>query len=147
MNDFTAALERVRLGENLQVGDLVTLLGAVETDQIQALHTAAYEVKAREVGKVVYFRGLIELGNICVRDCVYCGIRRDNTKIKRFTLSIEDIVRGAKLAHDFGYGSLVLQGGEREDEHHADFITEALEKLHAATNHELAITLSRRESR
>ena len=142
MNDFTAALERVRLGENLQVSDLVTLLGAVETDQIQALHTAAYEVKAREVGKVVYFRGLIELGNICVRDCVYCGIRRDNTKIKRFTLSIEDIVRGAKLAHDFGYGSLVLQGGEREDEHHADFITEALEKLHAATNHELAITLS-----
>jgi biotin synthase len=139
---FHQALDRVCGGGEPRAEDLATLLGAVAPDQIAALHEAAYAVKVREVGKVVYFRGLIELGNLCVRDCVYCGIRRDNTKIERFTLSLDEIVEGARLAHEFGYGSLVLQGGEREDEAHTDFIAEALEKIHAATGSELAITLS-----
>lgn len=139
---FHAALERVRLGEGVSSEDLVVLLGAVNPAEIQALHQAAYAVKVREVGKVVYFRGLIELGNLCVRDCVYCGIRWDNTKIPRFTLTVPEIVRAAELAHQFGYGSLVLQGGEREDPDHTDFIADALEQIHAATGGALGITLS-----
>ena len=41
-----------------------------------------YEASARRrdslFGRRVYFRGLIEISNHCVRDCLYCGIRRSN---------------------------------------------------------------------
>jgi biotin synthase len=145
--DLQSAIQRVKaagadLSASVELADVALLLNALTPEQTETLHRAAYEVKAREVGKVVYFRGLVELGNLCVRDCVYCGIRRDNTSIERFTLDIQEIIAGAKLAHEYGYGSLVLQGGEREDEGHIDFITEALEKIHEATGGELAITLS-----
>lgn len=140
---FTAALERVR--ENAggaAAADLELLLSAQTEDEVRALHRAAYQVKLREVGPVVYLRGLIELGNNCARDCLYCGIRLSNDLVERFTLTAEQIVAGARLAHEFGYGSLVLQGGERNDKAHTEFITEALERVHRATGGELSVTLS-----
>ena len=34
-----------------------------------ALFAAAYAVKCREIGKAVSFRGLVEFGNVCEKDC------------------------------------------------------------------------------
>ena len=137
---FSAALERVQT--EAAAADLELLLSARDHDEVSALHRAAYQVKLREVGPVVFLRGLVELGNSCARDCLYCGIRRSNDLVERFALTVEQIVAGARLAREFGYASLVLQGGERNDAAHADFITEALQQIHEATGGELAVTLS-----
>jgi biotin synthase len=122
--DFTSALERVRSAGGLPAAaDLEWLLAATDEDETRLLRETAYQVKLREVGPVVWMRGLVELGNVCAKDCVYCGIRAGNEAVERFTLTVEQIVAGARLAHEFGYGSLVMQGGERSDQAHADFIT------------------------
>jgi len=140
--EFRSTLARVRAGDNVTRDDLALLLEAPEGEAQDVLHAVAYEVKSREVGRVVYLRGLIEMSNVCRRNCNYCGIRRDNRDVDRFTLTAKEIVAGAVRAHKFGYGSVVLQGGERQDPGHIAFITDILARIHAATRHELAITLS-----
>lgn len=63
----------------------------------------------------VYLRGLIEISNICKKNCLYCGIRCGNCSVQRYELSDEQILQEAQFALDAGYGSVVLQGGERTD--------------------------------
>ena len=96
--------------------DLVTLLGLTDADDRQALYDAAYAVKAETVGRVAYYRGLIEFSNRCIKNCRYCGIRRDNAEVERFDTERDDILAMARWTYEAGYGSLTLQSGERQDE-------------------------------
>ncbi|MBR4660057.1 MAG: hypothetical protein IKO77_01340 [Bacteroidales bacterium] len=43
----------------------------------EQLRAQAYRTKIATVGEKVYLRGLIEISNICVKNCLYCGIRHD----------------------------------------------------------------------
>ena len=43
------------------------------------LYSEAKRVKNENIGNNVYLRGLIEISNICTKDCYYCGIRKSNT--------------------------------------------------------------------
>lgn len=126
----------------LTEAELAFLLRLDAPEALRMLFDAAYRVKLREVGKTVHLRGLIELGNRCVKNCLYCGIRRDNTRENRFTLTMDEVLAGAEKILAFGYGSLVLQAGERTDAAWADFITEAVTKIKALDHGALGITLS-----
>ena len=120
MMDLIVRAER---GENLSRQELAQLIALEDPALCQALYDAAYRVKVQLVGKQVFLRGLIEYSNICTRNCLYCGIRRENSRIKRFQLTESEILSAASLANDYGYGSIVLQGGERSDSRAVDFIT------------------------
>lgn len=62
--------------------DLIALLSITDPDELQALYDAAYAVKAAGVGRVVYYRGLVEFSNYCIKDCKYCGIRKSNDEVE-----------------------------------------------------------------
>ena len=51
-------------------------------------------------GAAVYLRGLIEVSNRCVRDCLYCGIRRGNQALGRYGLTDEAILAAAASETD-----------------------------------------------
>ena len=102
--------------------ELVELLTWPDAD---ALFAAAYEVKCREIGRFVSFRGLVEFGNICEKDCYYCGIRKSNGNVHRYRMDADEIVREAEWAFKEGYGSLVLQSGELTGEANATFVENA----------------------
>ena len=70
----------------------------------------------RHIGKRVSLRGLIEMGNLCAKDCYYCGIRKSNSHVKRYRLAEDDVIRMAKWCFEHDYGSVVLQSGEIESE-------------------------------
>jgi len=118
------------------------LLALTDPEDTARLYRQAYAVKQDQVGTKVYYRGIIEFSNVCTKDCFYCGIRRDNPKLKRYTMSGREIVDCAKAAWQFGYGSIVLQSGERSDPAFVSFVTDVLRRIHAETNGELGITLS-----
>ncbi len=118
------------------------LLGLTDPDELQRLYQLAYEVKTKYVGRVVYFRGLVELSNICNKDCFYCGIRKSNHDVKRFWLTKNEIMKNVIWAQNNHYGSIVLQGGERNDEEFIDFIEYILKEITRRTNGQLGITLS-----
>ena len=75
----------------------------------------AYELKLLHRGPQVYFRGLIEISNMCRKNCLYCGIRRGNGQVQRYEMTDEQVLQEAQFALDAGYGSVAIQAGERTD--------------------------------
>lgn len=107
--------------------------------ELEALRERADLVRLEHVGDAVHLRGLVELSNICVRNCLYCGIRRDNQAISRYRLSEDEVLECAHKAAAFGFGTLVLQGGE-DPGLTWKFISGLISRIKAETD--LAITLS-----
>ncbi|PIE31310.1 [FeFe] hydrogenase H-cluster radical SAM maturase HydE [candidate division KSB3 bacterium] len=146
MNEVAIALstilEKVERQEELQRDDLSTLLSLNEKTDIENLYQAAYAMKDRTVGTTVYFRGIIELSNVCEKDCYYCGIRKSNVHATRFQMTEEEIVHAAVWSYEQNYGSIVLQSGERRDPHFVDFIEGILTTIRERCDGELGITLS-----
>ena len=101
--------------EELSDADIVHLLGLTDPEECELLRKTAYDRTTELMGSFVYYRGLIEFSNICTASCRYCGIRRENHDVERYTMSKEEIVAAAKWAADQGYGSICLQSGERRD--------------------------------
>lgn len=63
-------------------------------------------------GNKVFLRGLIESSNICVKDCLYCGIRKGNNKVIRYKLTKNEILDTVKKGYDYGLRTFVIQSGE-----------------------------------
>lgn len=109
-----------------------------------ALREEAYRVKLAAVGPEVYLRGLIEVSNICAKNCLYCGIRRD-IRCQRYELSQEEVLATAQVAADLRFGSVVIQGGERSDKAFIRKITRlvrAIKSIDTGDDPPLGITLS-----
>lgn len=119
--------------EELSDADIVHLLGLTDPEECELLRKTAYNRTTELMGSFVYYRGLIEFSNICTASCRYCGIRRENHDVERYTMSKEEIVAAAKWAADQGYGSICLQSGERRDEKYIAFVESCLEAIHEAT--------------
>ncbi len=121
--------------------DIITMLSAYVDDE-KLLFAKAKEIKESEVGKKVYYRGLVEFSNICEKDCYYCGIRKSNSKVERFNLSDDQIIQAALFAHKNNYGSFVMQSGEISSPAFTNRIEKILLEIKKLTNGELGITLS-----
>ena len=76
-------------------GELAAL---IDWPDLDALFKAAYAVKLREIGPRVSLRGLVEFGNVCEKDCLYCGIRKSNANVRRYRMTSDEIVAAAKRA-------------------------------------------------
>ncbi len=135
-------LAKAKTGSELSVEELVALLSITDADELQALFDCAYFLKEQYVGKIAYFRGIIECSNLCVKDCYYCGIRKSNTNVERFLMDEEEIFKEAVWAYEAEYGSCVIQSGERRDEEYIAMIERVVKRIKEATDGKLGITLS-----
>ena len=125
---------------NLDRSALISYLEDNSPEVAAALYSEAYKVKKKTVGESVYLRGLVEISNICRKNCLYCGIRRDNLNTGRYELTSEEVLEAAAFAADQGYGSMVIQGGERTDSKFIGKITSLLVEI--KRRWPLGITLS-----
>ena len=129
-------------GENMTDSELERLLALSDPAAIAALYADAYQVKLEYVGKRVSIRGLIEISNICRKNCYYCGIRSGNGMVARFRISREEILETALWAHRHHFASLVLQSGEVASEAFTSFIEEIVREICVRTENGMGITLS-----
>lgn len=120
---------------------LIRLLNSSEKEE-QHLIRKAFDLRNATVGNGIHLRGLIEISNICRKDCLYCGIRRSNARAKRFFLDDRDIIESALFAWEHHYGSIVLQGGEQNDPAFISRIEKLLKEIKKLTHNQLGITLS-----
>lgn len=100
------------------------------------------KIKEKYIGKKVFFRGLIEFSNICAKNCYYCGIRRDNKALERYTITDEEVLEAAKFAYEKNYGSIVLQAGEISSFAFIRRITHLIKEIKELSHDQLGITLS-----
>ena len=121
---------------------LAAWLAETDSDRIGHLMYSAETVKRESIGDAVHLRGLIELSNICVKNCLYCGIRCANAKVERYELAEPWVLDAADFAWKARYGSLVIQSGERSDLAFVHRIENLVQKIKQRTNNKLGITLS-----
>lgn len=115
---------------------------SAEGADMERLFARAGEVRTRTVGDRLYLRGLIEYSNLCRKDCLYCGIRRSNGAVIRYTLTREQVLAAARTAYEAGMGSVVLQGGENSGKEHTETIERLVKDIKRLSGGRLGITLS-----
>ncbi len=135
-------LNKIDNGVILGSEELYFLLTLQDKNNFQKVIDKAYQIKCNTIGKKVFYRGLIEISNICVKDCLYCGIRKSNKSVERYLMKEEEILKSAEFAYKNNYGSIVLQSGERSDEMFIDFIERVIKKIKEMSEGKLGITLS-----
>jgi biotin synthase len=111
---------------------------------LRRLFALADLARNKNVGDAVYFRGLVEISNICRRACGYCGISRLNKGLKRYRMTKGEILACARKAVRLGYGTVVLQAGE-DPGIKKEWLSGIIRKIKSATP--LAVTLSLGERR
>jgi len=136
-----ASIDSILLKDKFSKEDIIFLLSTNPEDR-NKLYSKAAEVKEQYLGRKVYFRGLIEMSNLCQKNCFYCGIRTGNSKVIRYNLSDDEVLDAAKFAWENRYGSIAIQTGEVNTKNFADRVEHLLDKINQATNNELGITLS-----
>ena len=130
---MTTAINNILQKDALDRNDLITLLTATAPADIELIRSAAEKTLLAKCGNKVFYRGLIEFSNLCVCDCDYCGIRKSNHSVNRYTLSKDEIIAAAKWCAEQGYGSVVLQSGERRDAAFTDFLEDVIAEIKSAT--------------
>lgn len=83
-----------------------------EGSEKAGLFSAADAVRKKYHGDSVKLRGIIEFSNFCDNNCHYCGLRHDNTDVRRYRYTAEEIIEAAGKSITLGYGTVVLQAGE-----------------------------------
>ena len=139
MNMPEKSFAKIEAEEELGADELVGLLSLEDGSGLERLFALADAVRKRCVGDEVHLRGLLEFSNYCRKNCAYCGIRRDNRKVRRYRMETGEIAAAAVTAAGLGYRTIVLQSGE--DMHYsADQIVDLVRRIKRRTD--LAITLS-----
>lgn len=90
--------------------DIIRLLSDEQNQE--DLFRKADAVRKQYVGDEVHLRGLIEFSNICRNNCMYCGIRRDNSQLARYRMSEDELIETARKAAAMGFKTIVMQSGE-----------------------------------
>ncbi len=91
--------------------DIIRLLRS-EGGERDRLFALADETRERCVGNDVHLRGIIEFSNHCVKNCLYCGLRRDNSCLDRYRMTADEILETARQGAEAGVKTIVLQSGE-----------------------------------
>ncbi|QER42601.1 [FeFe] hydrogenase H-cluster radical SAM maturase HydE [Thermodesulfobacterium sp. TA1] len=76
------------------------------------VYDIANKIRKQLKGNIVYLRAIIEFSNYCKNNCLYCGIRRDNKKLKRYRMNEDEILEVAEKLVNNGFRTIVLQSGE-----------------------------------
>lgn len=78
----------------------------------EELFARADAVRRDMWGDGVLVRGIVELSNYCVRNCYYCGLRRENTNLTRYRLTHDDVLHATAQLYADGIRTVVLQSGD-----------------------------------
>lgn len=103
-------VEKLFQSRDLRDDELRELLETSQFDD--ELFKRADERRRQVYGTAVFVRGLIEIGNYCKNDCLYCGIRRSNSNCVRYRLEKDEILECCQKGYALGFRTFVLQGGE-----------------------------------
>lgn len=111
-NHLQELIDKLHDGQNLLKEEWTALISGRTPELAEYLFALARKERHRYYGTDIYIRGLIEFTNYCKNDCLYCGIRKNNTLVHRYRLSEEDILSCCRTGYLLGFRTFVLQGGE-----------------------------------
>jgi biotin synthase len=114
--------------ETFTFNQIIGLLESTGRRQ-EELHKKASIIRDKFVSRNVYLRGIIEFSNICGNDCFYCGIRKSNNNVKRYSMTEKEIISCVDICNKANYGSIVLQSGELRSKEFIDFVEDIIIRI------------------
>lgn len=83
------------------------------TQKPKGLREIANSLRQKHLDNSCCVHGIIEFSNYCRNDCLYCGLRCDNSSLPRYRMDIDEIVDAARFSiRELKFKALVLQSGE-----------------------------------
>ena len=110
--ETAAVLNRALSGEDITSEEAVVLFGA-EGQEYNAMVMTADELRRRTVGDIVTYvvNRNINFTNVCIKRCGFCAFSRDFRQEEGYLLPVEEIIRRAKEAWDYGATEVCVQAG------------------------------------
>lgn len=139
MSGYKDILGWLALHHEATHSELVRLISSADAEKLDYAMGLAREVAVDNYGHGVFVRGLVEVSNRCAGGCYYCGLRAENSRVRRYSLSEEEIREACKKGYELGLRSFVLQGGEVYDK--AEMMARVVRELKAEMP-DAAVTLS-----
>ncbi|MDD3875826.1 MAG: [FeFe] hydrogenase H-cluster radical SAM maturase HydE [Bacteroidales bacterium] len=134
-------IDDILLKDNFTHEELMILL-ASDVEGRNKIFKKAAQIKEDYVGNIVYFRGLIEYSNSCVKNCYYCGIRAGNKFSTRYNLTDEEVFDAVRYAYENNFASIVIQSGERVNVGFTEKISALLKEIKQISKGTMGVTLS-----
>ncbi len=105
-------LDRALSEKEITVDEATRLFSARELD-FHLLTMVADELRRRRVGNIVTYvvNRNINFTNVCIKQCGFCAFSRDFREEEGYFLPIEEIVKRAREARDFGATEVCVQAG------------------------------------
>jgi 2-iminoacetate synthase len=106
------ALARARELNGLPLEEAAALMSIREPGLLQELHETARRVKQDIYGARLVLFAPLYISNACSNECTYCAFRAQNAKLKRRTLSQEEIALEIKALISQGHKRVLVVAGE-----------------------------------
>ena len=99
--------------QTLEPAETAALLNVADADLWEEMKQAAARIKRKVYDNRIVTFAPLYLSNVCVNNCLYCGLRCENSAITRRILSQEEIRREVEvLAGRIGHKRLIVVYGE-----------------------------------
>lgn len=130
--------------DNLTKEDIIFLLELNNKEDLDKLFKKADEIRKQYIGDKVFIRGILEFSNYCKNDCLYCGIRKSNKKLKRYRINPKEILKIAENAvNNLGFKTVLLQSGE-DDFYTAEIIEDIIKSILRTCDCRVALSIGER---
>ena len=132
-------IKTVRTSKLPKKEDLEFLLSLEVPEEIELLRVEADRVRQKTVGDGILLRGIIEFSNVCNNTCLYCGLNRNNIKLKRYGLTIQEVIERTDKISSAGIKTVVLQSGQ-DNNVDVGWLAEIIREI--KIRHKMAVTIS-----
>ncbi|MEE2949598.1 MAG: 5-amino-6-(D-ribitylamino)uracil--L-tyrosine 4-hydroxyphenyl transferase CofH [Chloroflexota bacterium] len=107
-----AVLDRALSGLDITSEEAVVLFGT-EGREYNAMVMVADDLRRRTVGDVVTYvvNRNINFTNVCIKRCGFCAFSRDFREEEGYLLPVEEIIRRAREAWEYGATEVCIQAG------------------------------------
>lgn len=116
--------------KRLDPDETAALLNVKDPVLIKEMEETALAVKRKVYDNRIVFFAPLYCSNLCVNSCLYCGFRKDNSKEKRRTLSMDEIKRETEHVIDEGHKRMIVVYGEHPLSD-ADYMAESIKAVYS----------------
>lgn len=92
--------------------EILDILEMPEDIWRETVMAQARETQKQAGGNKLTASAMLGYDNICKNQCLYCGMRAGNSGVRRYRMSVEDILQTAQAAETLGLTRLFLVSGE-----------------------------------
>ncbi|MEW5843491.1 MAG: [FeFe] hydrogenase H-cluster radical SAM maturase HydG [Bacteroidota bacterium] len=124
-------LKRSREAKGLTLKESASLLNITSPDLLEELFHTAREVKEKIYGNRLVLFAPLYVTNSCINNCLYCAFRKDNSLLKRKTLTINEIKSEIEFLVRQGHKRVLLVAGEHPKKSNLQFIHDAIDAIYS----------------